>query len=827
MNQPTPVPSPAQGETRHDARGMPLVVLLTLLVNGIVLVAFIGFGAFMATVQVSQRTLEIERDTLYIANSTAAGAANDLLLANYDNLEALLLRQGQIGNLDELLIAEADGTVLSRVRRDVEGELRVIYAATPAIDLGRDEVREDRYYTRLIPIDRGQRLGWVRASYSLESLGQIKRDIWRDTLSAGLVTMLIVALMLWLVVRYTSRQVEAISGFAVDLIRQRGGRLSSGGLIREIVVLKGALNEASETLSFQYQALVESKAEQQRTNEMLQQTVGDLANQQYALDQHAIVSMTSADGTMFYANERLEALSGYTAQELIGNSSRLLKSGIQDDAFYRSLWQTITNGNVWHGEYANRRKDGSIYWVAATIVPMLGENGRPHQYISIQTDISEQKRTEHQLEQYRQNLERTIQHLRETQFDLAQATNRELAIGHQIQRNLLFGNVPDQVGQMAIVTFTEPSQGIDGDFYEFFRHGPQCFDIAIGDVMGKGVIAALIGAAVKQMMNRVLAEQLSVTRTGITPAAEDLFNGLHQRITPRLIDLESFVTMAYARIDLERGLVSLINAGHTQVILIDAGGQRLLSGDNLPLGVLEDERYRQHDFEISSNSLMFLYSDGFTEARADNGEEFGVERLAGLLEDMQRNNIPLTMIVQAVRMAIYDFEASHLPSDDRTCIALQLNSDQEPGHRNAGLDLVWALSDLGRLRQLIEAECLQAGFAEEDATAFILAAFEAATNIIRHATLLLPDSVLHARLQTQADWLALDLFYPCAKTYVPDDTTPDFSGESEGGFGLFIIRSNVDELTYDSPAPGICRTHLGKRMSSQADQLRDDERNDA
>lgn len=122
-----------------------------------------------------------------------------------------------------------------------------------------------------------------------------------------------------------------------------------------------------------------------------------LANQKFALDQHAIVSITDTKGTIIYANDRFCEISGYSREELIGKNHRIIRSDTHPPEIFADLWGTITLGQVWHGEICNRSKSGALYWVSATIVPLLGANGDPEQYIAIRTDISDRKRMEAEL----------------------------------------------------------------------------------------------------------------------------------------------------------------------------------------------------------------------------------------------------------------------------------------------------------------------------------------------------------------------------------------------------------------------------------------------
>ena len=132
--------------------------------------------------------------------------------------------------------------------------------------------------------------------------------------------------------------------------------------------------------------------EQIRTlDEQIEEGLRELRFQKMAMDEHAIVSVADASGRIIYVNQKFCDISGYTEDELIGQSHRIVNSGHHPESFFASLHRTIAGGEIWQGEICNRAKDGAQFWVESSIVPAMDEHGDIIRYTSVRTDITARK----------------------------------------------------------------------------------------------------------------------------------------------------------------------------------------------------------------------------------------------------------------------------------------------------------------------------------------------------------------------------------------------------------------------------------------------------
>ncbi|WP_407270834.1 EAL domain-containing protein [Radiobacillus sp. PE A8.2] len=117
----------------------------------------------------------------------------------------------------------------------------------------------------------------------------------------------------------------------------------------------------------------------------------------YAIAQSTTITITNKNGVITYVDDNFCKLTGYSKEELLHQSHRLLNSGFHNRSFYKELWETILAGDVWEGDIRNQKKDGSYFWVKTTIVPLLGEEQGITAFVAFRTDITEKKEIEEKL----------------------------------------------------------------------------------------------------------------------------------------------------------------------------------------------------------------------------------------------------------------------------------------------------------------------------------------------------------------------------------------------------------------------------------------------
>jgi sigma-B regulation protein RsbU (phosphoserine phosphatase) len=490
-----------------------------------------------------------------------------------------------------------------------------------------------------------------------------------------------------------------------------------------------------------------------------------------------VLAVTAKGFKSEWISDSVKRILGYEVEEAIASDWWINQLHPDDKAAAIEKTSILMSQGHLVQEYRFRSKDGHYLWMQDEASVLRGAEGRPKEIIGFWTNITQRKQAEEQA---------------------ARAREQEVEIGFKIQQTLLLDQPPRDFPGARVAALTIPSQRISGDFYDFFRHVDHSLDVIVGDVMGKGIAAALLGAATKSTFLQALSEIISLSDRGTLPTPEEIVTLAHAKIVRQLISLESFVTVTYARFDLEHRRVELVDCGHMPVIHYRhrTGTCVTLQGSHVPLGVSVGEIYEQITEPFEPEDVFVFYSDGITEAQNSSGEFFGISRLIECIRINSR--LDALELIARIRMAVVAFSNAEIFADDLTFVVVRIEERKLPLARGE-IEISSDLSELGRARDFVDEFCQDVpggALAVESTEELDLAVNEALSNIIKHAYKGRTDQRIKIGAEAFADRVTIRLHHlgePFDPSAVPP---PAFNGSRENGFGVYMIAQLVDEVRY-------------------------------
>ncbi len=528
-----------------------------------------------------------------------------------------------------------------------------------------------------------------------------------------------------------------------------------------------------------------------------------------ALDAAAnAVMITGQDGRISWVNPAFTRLTGYTLDEVRGETPSILRSGEHDEAFYNNLWQTISSGEVWQGDLVNRRKDGSLYFEEQTIAPVKGADGKILHYIGIKQDVTDRKQAEEASEDLREELrqaneqlearvlERT-QELNEAQQELLaqQRLRQDLEIAQEVQRSLLPGHLP-RLNGFDFSTKAVPARYVSGDFYDFLPSDPEGCLTVIADIAGKGIPAALLTSTARSFIRAEHEPSRSPSQ---------LLKQLNTSLIDDFKHAEMFITVLAAQLDQETGLVRYANAGHTEAIFwqAESGKCKKLPATAIPIGIENEFSPEELEIQLKPGDSLILYSDGVTEAINPKGDFYGSDRLSSVLSE--NFHLSADRIAKAINEDIEAFRENEAISDDLSLIVLKAVPRRVRFSYTASLDNLHSLAG-GKVRQIA------APYGDSFAYELELAASEIATNIIQHAYQG-GEGEIRGELRLYSHGIEVEMLDRGTTFDIEKVKVPDLGMEQEGGFGIFVSRKVTDELKYTPGQPSGNVWQLAKRIA--------------
>ena len=245
---------------------------------------------------------------------------------------------------------------------------------------------------------------------------------------------------------------------------------------------------------------------------------------------------------------------------------------------------------------------------------------------------------------------------------------KEIRFAQRVQAALLPVELPKRIRHVDVAARLEPARGLGGDFYDFLAPEPNSLAIAVGDVSGKGVPAALYSAFAGELIrSRTFRRRYAPER--FTPAGVLMSSNiiLHERQLE-----EYYCTLCYALFDMKHRVVTLANSGLPYPVRYSGDTVTQVEMPGVPLGLFAGSTYDEVTFDLAAGDVFVFCSDGVYDANDASGNDFGTERLLQIVRDTHQQ--PAREIVNAIFSAVQDFRGDTPPNDDMTAVAVRITA---------------------------------------------------------------------------------------------------------------------------------------------------------
>jgi sigma-B regulation protein RsbU (phosphoserine phosphatase) len=243
---------------------------------------------------------------------------------------------------------------------------------------------------------------------------------------------------------------------------------------------------------------------------------------------------------------------------------------------------------------------------------------------------------------------------------------KEMHFAQRVQSALLPVGLPKRMKGVEVGARFAPARELGGDFHDFLAPESNMLAVALGDVSGKGVPAALYSVfAAELIRGRTFRRRYVPDRSGPASVLSSVNTILHQRQLE-----EYYCTLCYAIFDLKRRNVTLANSGLPYPIRVSEGVVSQIEIPGVPLGAFQGSTYDELTYALHTGDLFVFCSDGVSEAMNVSGEEFGSARLVEIVERFRDS--PPRALVDAIFDAVEVFREGAPPNDDMTAVAVKI-----------------------------------------------------------------------------------------------------------------------------------------------------------
>ena len=382
---------------------------------------------------------------------------------------------------------------------------------------------------------------------------------------------------------------------------------------------------------------------------------------------------------------------------------------------------------------------------------------------------------------------RSLQRLREANAEKERISG-ELRVASQIQQSML-PTEDVKSDWLEVRGCLKPAREVGGDLYDYFIRDEKLF-FCIGDVSGKGAPSAMVMSVIHSLFRAFSAHENNPAR---------IMQAINEA-SCRGNDSCFFVTIFIGVLDLPTGLLRYCDAGHDCPLIIENGELRTENcNPHLPVGVFDEVNYKIQERQLASDSTIFLYTDGLTEAMNSKHEQFGMERVeavVGSCIDKQPKDI-LDTVIEAVHGFVKDAEQS----DDLTMMSIHYTSKQFESILSETLALKNNLQEVSKLSSFIKSVLENLEIDKSLGSQLRLAIEEAVVNVIEYAYPTGTEGDIELQMMSDGKNLKTVIidsgvrFDPTRKEKA--DLSIPVEERPIGGLGILLVRELMDSINYE------------------------------
>jgi len=376
-----------------------------------------------------------------------------------------------------------------------------------------------------------------------------------------------------------------------------------------------------------------------------------------------IADIRQPDQPLIYANDGFERLTLYPVREIAGTNCRFLQGPDTDPGTVEEIRKAIQDRRECTVEILNYRKDGKPFWNRLSLTPVVDHMGETTHYIGVQSDVSARRYAEDALRKANHDLETANQQMK-----------RDLQAAARIQQSLLPRKLP-KTDRFHFSWLYEPSEELGGDTLNVIDLGDGQIALYTLDVSGHGVSASLLSVTLSHWLSPTsersvlvepVANGLSELKS-VTPAkvAETL-----NRQFPMDLDTAQYFTLLYAKLETNTAELSYVSAGSPPIVHAPKSQPphfEFVAG--YPIGIVAEPGYEERKILMAPGDRLYFYTDGVPDAMNSNGDDFGMERLAGSIGDF--GHLSLNQSLSAIIARVRDWAGDSDLHDDATILGVE------------------------------------------------------------------------------------------------------------------------------------------------------------